>query len=110
MNTEAIELICEKLGTTVEHLVPTVIDYLTHRANVCMAIGVAFAVVGAFLIMMGFIIDRHGDATALWFFGWVALVIGALTFGISLYCKHLVTTYPQISAYKEIFSWITSGC
>ena len=109
MNTEAIELICEKLGTTIEYLVPAVIEYLTHRANVGIAVGVVLVVVGAFLVTIGFVIDKHEYGFGWFLAGGFVLGFGMIVLGFYFYARHLVIAYPQISAYKEILGWIKGG-
>lgn len=108
MNTDAIELICEKLGTTIENLVPAVISYLHHSNKIGIVIGIILAAIGAILICAGIIIEKHGDGINYLIQGVIIFLIGSGIAGCSIYCQHMVTAYPQISAYKEIFGWLRS--
>lgn len=105
MNTETIELICEKLGTTIENLVPAVIEYLIHRANIGIMIGNIMIAIGVLLIVVGFIIERRGDGF-LWFLvGGFSLLFGVIFLGVYIYSYHLIVRYPEFSAYQEILKW-----
>lgn len=106
MNIDAINLLCEKLGTTVESLVPTVNEYLIHSANIGIVIGAAVFVVGLILVFIGFVVNRTDDGFFFWLAGGFLLAVGVIAIGINVYCKHIYTAYPTISAYKEILSWI----
>lgn len=106
MNTETIELICEKLGTTIENLVPAVIEYLTHRANVGITIGAIMIAVGVLLVVVGFMIEKHGDGFLGFFIGGAFLLFGGVVLGVYIYSYHLIVRYPEFSAYQEILKWL----
>lgn len=109
MNTDVIELICEKLGTTVEKLLPAVIEFLTHSNKIGIAVGSTLIATGLALLVIGFIVNRHHDGW-LWFLcGTISLLVGVVIFGNSVYCYHMVKTHPTVSAYKEILEWISRG-
>ena len=108
MKTDAIELICEKLGTTIENLVPAVIEYAKRRASVGLTIGLVFFAVGVVLIAIAFRIDK-GDSDVGFgckLFGFSFLIAGAILCGINSYSKYMFNAMPTISAYKEIFGWL----
>lgn len=109
MNTIDIELILEKLGTTSEIIVPIVVEYLTHRANAMITVGIIFVAVGALLIGVGFIIKKTGDGFYLFIFGGFAFFIGVIFLGFGYYTNDLVTRYPEVSAYREIIGWLGRG-
>ena len=110
MNADAIQMICDRLGTTVNQLIPEVIKYTT-RVNI---LGLIF---GIFMFGLGIVLliaahrlyqkDSWGDL-------WVIFTItGAVTFFIGfiftiIYIGELMAmnASPQIYAYKTIFGWI----
>ena len=109
MNTDAIELICEKLGTTIENLVPAVIEYINHTANIGITVSAFFLAIGVALIIAGIIIDkksRYIDGVSFDIIGFFVALIGLVGLGFAIYNKHIVTVYPTITAYKEILSWV----
>lgn len=110
MNADAIQMICDRLGTTVSQLIPEVIKYTT-RVNI---LGLIF---GIFMFGLGIALliaahrlyekDHWGD---LWL---VLTVVGVVIFFIGfiftiLYIGELMAmnASPQIYAYKTIFEWI----
>ena len=102
MTTDAIELICEKLGTTVETLVPAVISYGKHG----IAVAIFLVVVGIVLILLGFMADAKGkDGIILWLVGGFALLVGVPMLLITIYNNHMWNAYPTIRAYETIFGW-----
>lgn len=110
MNVDAIQMICDRLGTTVNQLIPEVIKYTT-RVNI---LGLIF---GIFMFGLGIVLlvvahklyakDSWGDLWLLYaIIGGVVFLIG-FVFTI-LYIGELMAmnASPQIYAYKTIFGWI----
>lgn len=110
MNVDAIQMICDRLGTTVSQLIPEVIKYTT-RVNI---LGLIF---GIFMFGFGFVLliaaHRLYQKDS-WGYLWLLyVIIGAVVFLIGfvftiLYIGELMAmnASPQIYAYKTIFGWI----
>lgn len=108
MTTDVIELICEKLGTTIEKLVPAVIEYGTYKTKTGLTIWGIVLAVSIFIILLGF--TRKAYATDLDIVCWV---IGGIIFGIfaifviiELYDLKMWNNYPEMRAYETIMSWV----
>ena len=111
MTTEAIELICEKLGTTIENLVPSVIEYCIYKAHVLLLIWGAIFMLGVFAIVLGFT-KRALDSDScivLWTLGGIAVLICFIAVSIELYNLRLWNAYPTMRAYETILSWAKSA-
>lgn len=106
MTTDAIELICEKLGTTVETLVPAVISYGKHGCAIGIAVAIFLVVVGIVLILLGFMAEANGkDGFILWLVGGFTLLVGVPMLLIAIYDNHMWNAYQTIRAYETIFGW-----
>ena len=46
MTTETVEMILNKLGTTIENIVPATVDYMRHGVVVYLCIGIGLFVLG----------------------------------------------------------------
>ena len=108
IDTDAIELICEKLGTTMENLIPAVIKYITHQADIIITFGLTGLILGTILIAAGIYFAKKCDSDGIGFFfiGALLVVVGAFLFIGGCYDKHMISVMPTISAYKEILGWL----
>lgn len=109
MNIDAIQMICDKLGTTVNQLVPEVIRYETRMNTVGLIMGAIILIIGVICIRLAFYLDKHSsDCVEVPFFiiGVLGLVIGFFMVFIFAYKLIALNTSPQIYAYKTIFGWI----
>ena len=116
MTTEAIELICEKLGTTVESIVPAVIAYAKHSLYVQFSYSIPILVVGIILIIITATMlktDRSRDFFDLPFgltLGGIALpFVGVMWTLVNIYYLHMWNAFPTIKAYETILHWIGGG-
>lgn len=110
MNTDTIQMICDKLGTTVNQLVPEVIRYETKMNSVGLIIGIAITAISIFFLIVAFYFEKHSsDCMEVPFFilGVVGLVAGLLMTFVFVHELIALNTSPQIYAYKTIFGWIT---
>ena len=116
MTTEAIKLICEKLGTTVENFVPTVIAYSKHGIYVQLSYSIPILVVGIICIVAATVTlksEKYYEFMDLP----ISLVLGATfctAIGIiwtlvNIYYLHMWNTFPTIRAYETVLRWIGSG-
>ena len=112
MNTEAIELICEKLGTTINELVPTVISYGLYSARVWSTGGLVALIVGVYLLFKARQMRRSGkytwadDAPDIIIIIGIIIIISSLTvLGFNLWSLHMWRVAPNLTAYKEIAGW-----
>ena len=111
MTTEAIELICEKLGTTIEKLVPSMIEYSIYKLHMSLLICGAILILGVFTIVLGFT-KRALDTEAcivLWILGGIVTAICFIAVAIQLYDLRIWNAYPTMRAYETILSWARSA-
>ena len=107
MTTDVIELSCEKLGVTIENLVPAVISYETHKCHVSLCIGIVLLLLGTLFVLIGFAIHYKCDADILFFIlGVISILIGIVIVPIYLYELHMWHSYPTMCAYETVFRWI----
>lgn len=111
MTTDTIELICEKLGTTIEELVPDVIAYNVQSAKVWIVIGIFLFSIGIILTFVAIMtcVKKSNPLNESDFWMWIFSII-FLVAGISITCAkawslRAFTIAPRLSAYKEIASW-----
>lgn len=110
MNETIIEMICQKLGTTVENIIPSVIEYCTRENEIALVVG--FVLIGIGIVSTLFAIrcyrkDEYGISNII--FTSIA-IIGFLS-GIfctvsSCYNLHMIIKFPEMYAYKTIIKWI----
>lgn len=111
MTIDAVNLICQKLGTTVENLIPAVIKYGIHQDRIIAITGIILMVLGVFLIIMAMLTRNSytGEvAIGCAVFAVIFLLIGAVMLIVSAVDIHMWNLYPQIKAYETILNWIGS--
>ena len=110
MNTDSIELICQKLGTTLENLVPAVIDYNIYADKIGIFIGAVILIIGFILIGVAIYLnhkeDYYDEPIVLYFLILMAIAVGSIIFFVSIVDYHYFVKFPEIRAYKAILGWI----
>ena len=109
MTIDAVNLICQKLGTTVENLIPTVIKYGIHQDRILASAGIVLLVFGVFLIIVAMLTKNNytGEvAIGCTIFAIIFLFVGAGILIESAIDIHMWNLYPQIKAYETILNWI----
>ena len=114
MTTETVEMILNKLGTTIENIVPATVDYMRHGVVVYLCIGIGLFVLGLICFLILSLIghcnfdydteDNIGIACIL--FGGAAFVVGLIMTGWSIVSLHMWNAYPTIRAYETILGWL----
>lgn len=110
MNETTIEMICQKLGTTVENIIPAVIEYCTHDNRICLAVGfilIGIGIVSTLLAIRYYRKDEYGTPHIIF----TSIAITGFVFGIiftvgSCYNLHMIIKFPEMYAYKTIIKWI----
>ena len=109
MTIDAINLICQKLGTTVENLIPTVIKYSIHQDRILGTVGIALVIFGVFLAIVAMLTKNNytGDVSI----GCIVIAAILVPVGIAMIIFsavdiHMWNLYPQIKAYETILNWI----
>lgn len=110
MNAEAIELICEKLGTTVEKLLPSVIEYETSKIHAYGFICLFVFVFSIGLICLGFTKWAYRTDLDVGFFLFGGgFFSGSIIFGIVvIYNSWLWNINPTMKAWETVLSWVAS--
>ena len=107
LNTDAIELLCQKLGTTFDKLVPTVIQFGVHNTKISLVISIILIAIGIGFIITGFCIANRNDNISDYkdnrlrgiIYGGTCIIIGLVILIISI--------ASELQAYKTIFRWIS---
>lgn len=109
MSTDAIQMICDRLGTTVNQLVPEVIRYETKMNSVGLIIGVIITVISLLCLCARIYFAKHSSydmEVPFLIIGVIGLTVGLLMTFIFVSELIALNTSPQIYAYKTIFGWI----
>lgn len=110
MNETTIEMICQKLGTTVENIIPAVIEYCTHDNEISLVAGFILIGIGTMSILLAIRCYRKDEyGTSYMIFAAIAGI--SFIFGIfltvsSCYDLHMIIKFPEMYAYKTIIKWI----
>ena len=109
MTIDAVNLICQKLGTTVENLIPTVVKYSIHQNRILATIGIILILFGLFLAVAAMLTKNNytteiGIGCAV--LSSISIPIGIIMVIVSAVEIHMWNIYPQIKAYETILNWI----
>ena len=110
MGKTTIEMICQKLGTTVENIIPAVIEYCTHNNGIGLVAGfvlIGIGIVSTLLAIRCYREDEYGTPHIIF----TAIAIIGFVIGISLtvcscYNLHMIVKFPEMYASKTIIKWI----
>lgn len=110
MNETAIEMICQKLGTTVENIIPAVIEYCTHNSEIGLAAGIILIGISVVSMLLAVRCYRKDEDGILYIIFTAIAVIGSIL-GIIFtivpcYDLHMIIKFPEMYAYKTIIRWI----
>lgn len=110
MNETTIEMICQKLGTTVENIIPAVIEYCTHNNGIGLVVGFILIGIGTMSTLLAIRCYRK-DAYGISDIIFAAVAVIGFSFGIgftliSCYNLHMIIKFPEMYAYKTIIKWI----
>jgi len=110
MNVDSVELICEKLGTTLDELLPAVISHGLYVSRIWSAIGLIATIVGMYFLFKAYNLNRtakdYDDKPLIFYIiGLFMLGLGITALGFNLWRLHMWYTAPELTAYKEIASW-----
>jgi hypothetical protein len=112
---DAIELLCQKLGTTLDKLVPTVIKFGIHDAKMFLVISIFMLAIGISLIITGVDISNHIQSLYsdddLWTFmcefgGAILSIIGLIIMVMHIVKLHYWNAFPELQAYQTILRWV----
>ena len=114
MTTEAIELICEKLGTTMENLIPATINYEKHLQVVLLIVGICITAFGILCAIAAKAVSKYDTyendvdmiLVGLIIIGIIAIIFGLLTTIIQAVDVYMWQQHPTIRAYETILKWI----
>lgn len=112
MNEQAILTLCEKLGTTVDQLIPKAISYGIYSTKLQITIfSIVLGLSVIFLILAVWLDNRssyHASDFSIVFYilGALALPIGLCGVLFTAHDLHLWNVAPELQAYKMLLSWI----
>lgn len=110
MNEATIEMICQKLGTTVENIIPAVIEYCTHDSKVGLAFGCILLAIGIFSVGFAIIFYRRDeDGIPVAIFIIIAVISFIIGFIFTIGCGydlHILNKFPEMYAYRTILRWL----
>jgi len=117
MDTETLELLCQKLGTTIENIIPAAIEYGIYDAKYTLKVGIIVSIFGiACAIVACFIYYRDSHSSSyedhfvlIIIFAILALfaIVFSLFFTIyGIIETHYWSVFPEMQAYKMILGWV----
>ena len=110
MSTDQIEVICNKLGTTIENLLPSVIAFEKHGTTISLITSIVFLILGIVLFVVGIRFLKKSDFEewpfVLIILAFVTVFISAGLIFTNVYALHMWHKFPEMKAYKAIFGWI----
>lgn len=117
MNTEAIEFICQKLGTTLDNIIPAAIEYGIYDAKYTLKVGIIVSIFGIACAIVTYFIyyrDSHSSSYEDHFvliMIFAILAISAIVLGLffaifGIVETHYWSVFPEMQAYKMILGWI----
>ena len=113
MNTDVVEMLCEKFGTTVNELIPKIVEWGIGDCTLMLHVTTGFLVLGIILLFLAYICDRSGKydldgiAIAFWIFGGATTVICIILIAVALCTRYEWIHYPEVMVYKMIFNHIS---
>ena len=115
MDTETLELLCQKLGTTLDNLIPAAIEFGKHDAVYTIKAGfccIVACAIFAFIAYRLFLIPESTKFDSEFVGMWVVLIsilIGIfgvffIIYGITEH--HYWRIFPKMKAYKMLLGWV----
>ena len=112
MNADQMQIICEKLGTTIDNLLPSVIAYGKHSCTVSFVLCGIITFLCIVLAIFGYakVNSDYCDASD-WYILLIiiSIVIGVVCFAVTCctLCElHMWNKFPEIQAYHSILNWL----
>ena len=109
--TMVIDALCTKLGTTMENLIPAIVEFGKYDCQITARCCTWCILFGVVLIALGYLLDKYTDAD---FIPGMLFVIGVITIFISTFILMVALATlsewnhcPEVMAYKYIISMIT---
>ena len=113
MNTEQLELICEKLGTTIDNLTPAAIEYGRCDAVVGLVVSSLILSTGLILCMVmlyGRIKKGHDvmidEPVLVVLFAFIFTLIGVVMFAVTVSNYIMWIKFPTMQAYRMVLGWL----
>ena len=107
-----IELLCSKFGTTMDNLLPAVIEFGKYDCRLTARICSYFIIAGIFMIIFGRFIEKHSYdglfceiiGIMIFVLGILAIIIASFILVIALATLNEWNNYPEVMAYKYILN------
>jgi uncharacterized oligopeptide transporter (OPT) family protein len=106
-----IDALCTKLGTTMENLVPAIVEFGKYDCQLTARVCMGFIIFGIALILIAVFMYKHTNydiLPALFVgIGIFAILIAAIVLVVALATLNEWNHFPEVMAYKYIISMIT---
>ena len=116
MSVEAIEVICQKLGTTVDNILPSAIEFGLHDASFSRMVWIVIVIVSIIVAAVSFKLinlDSKKCNFDFEYFGISLFIVSLIAFIFGLFFAiygtielHYWRLFPEMKAYKMILGWI----
>lgn len=104
-----IDALCAKLGVTMEHLIPAVVEFGTYECQLTIRVCIYILLVGILMTIFAFWLTRKGYDIApgvLFIIGIMAILICAIALFYAAVDLHKWETYPEMMAYRYILNML----
>lgn len=106
-----IDALCTKLGTTMENLVPAIVEFGKYDCQITARVCMGFIIFGIVMVLIAAIMFKRTDyevlPVAFITIGIVAILIAATILVIALATLSEWNRFPEVMAYKYIIEMIT---
>lgn len=105
-----IDALCTKLGTTMENLVPAIVEFGKYDCQLTARVCMGFIIFGIALILIAVFMYKHSDyefLPALFVgIGILSILVAAFVLVVALATLNEWNHFPEVMAYKYILSMI----
>lgn len=108
MNEQVLITLCEKLGTTIDNLIPRVIEFGLLDSKQGLLVGIIIFILGVVCIcILKNIRDELSWPFIFFLLGSIiGILVGVLVISLNAYDLSLWHKAPEMMAYKTILHWI----
>ena len=110
-----IDALCAKLGTTMENLIPAIVEFGKYDCQLTARVCMGFIIFGIVLILIAVFMFKHTDYDIYYdilpglfvAIGIFAILVAAIVLVIALATLNEWNHFPEVMAYKYITEMIT---
>lgn len=108
-----IEVLCDRFGTTIDNLLPAIIEFGKYDCRLTARVCTYFLIAGIVMVLLAWCIERFSRwdhdllSCCLIVLGTFCIVVSALIIVIALATLNEWNNFPEVMAYKYILEMIS---